>query len=275
MTDANRLQIKKNIKSLLESLPKEPEAHKELFKMLDEMTGIIPSIFALYNHARLSNSTTAGLKLASLYKEKKTTEVLLKDLINDGLFEEISNSQGSKDKVISLIRTFIEVSSNKSIDSENIINNLVVLDKKLTPINIEIQKKEDDISKSDFDLNPEKYNILTELIELKEKKETLLKERSSLTKNMGNLSQAMINYYEIAKDLSNPELLNAILSQPTYQYKLLNDQNNAIKEDEIGIFNDGTQLILKANFENKEFLLRDLPFFHYTRTTYTSSYQIT
>ena len=261
MKDADKLKAKKNIKSLLESLPKDYDSHVELLKMLDEMTGVMSSIFSLYNHARLAHSTAAGLKLASLYKEKGTTEILLKDLIKDGLFEEISNSKELRDKAVSLIKTFIEVSSSKSINSENIVKKIVELDKKkLFPIKTAIEEKEKDINraiaKEDIDLNLERYKLLEELLELKEKEKSILKERESLTKNMGNLSLAMVHYYGIAKDLSNTELLNAILSQPTYQYKLLNDKNSEIKEDELGIFYYQGKLTLKANFEHKELDLR-------------------
>ena len=181
-------EIRKGINTFLNSIPDDLASHNALFNTIEELSKTtnyasnysllgslssgINTLNSLYNAGSFKSSIPSAIWL---YKNVQNPD-FLSGLVDNGLFEEISKSEESKNKVSGLIDSFINSTNKRSAQDR-----IIAIDKLGEYANTE------------------------EKIE----KETLLK-------SMGSLSQIMIYYKEIAKNLNDEDFLNAALSQPAH-----------------------------------------------------------
>ncbi len=217
-------EIRKGIKTFLTNIPDDIASHNALFNTIEELskTTNYASNYSLLGSLSSGINTLNSFYNAGSFKSSIPSFIwlyrnvqnpdFLSGLVDSGLFEEISKSEDSKKKVSGLIDSFIN-STNKRGAQDRII----AIDKLGEYANTE------------------------EKIE----KETLLK-------SMGSLSQIMIYYKEIAKNLNDEDFLNAALSQPEYNFKFIENGNNPLKENEIGLIKRDGKILLKSKLGQKE-----------------------
>lgn len=262
MKDVDKIKARENLKSLLDSIPESRESHEDILKFAEEITTSGNVLNALWENSRKNLYFASTLiKIKSLLDISGSTQKLLENFAENGLFEEVNHSEKYRDKVISLIESYLKLSIERQEAQEENLTKIMSLDRELMPINDALKEIEDKLESiletKGQEIDSRKFSLLEEKIKLEESKKTLSTQRNSLTKSMGSLSQALIHYAGISGDLNDHEFLKAALSQPEYQYKILSDPNKTLEENEIGIgINSSGELILKSTLGQKELKLQ-------------------
>lgn len=199
----NKTNIREGIKSFLKTIPESNSTHAGLFKAIEEgskslietqnwnvMSGITSAFNATYHAYNATEIKDVIPSIVWLYWNIKNKN-FLEGLVDNGLFQELSENSNLKDKAVSLISSFIDTSAGKK------------------------------------------------------------------EKPAGILSNIMIDYSNLAQSINNEDFLKAALSQPEYKYKLMNNPDELLQEDEIGITTDSNnKLVLKSKLGQRELELK-------------------